>query len=163
MKTFVKRRSYEYLNWSPQIYNRYDILDFIAITILRIVYSRNDINGMRGKLVNYECVAVCIVEGDLWVSTNNIQITDADIDELIRILTIDNALIFNYVYIVTFGNGHMHAEMQLLSQLHVENKRTDFMGVSKPCCDMCRRVLDSENILYSMWHDSRVVNWEIPW
>ena len=162
MKKYVNRRTNEYKNYSEKNVSNYSSLDIIAITLLRIAWSRNRDIFNTQNAVNYDCVAVCLVNGELWLASNNIKITDEDINVLLECMNNDGLPYNGNVWTVTNGSGHMHAEMQLVSQLKQENLMTDFIGVSKPCCKQCAEVLDHVHIGYSMWHDSPVVNWENP-
>lgn len=109
-----------------------------------------------------DCVAVCMTREGLWVASNSQRITDEDIDILRGVLFPE--LHHNTdIYIVKNGTSNkMHAEMQLLKELVSESFETYEIGVSKPCCEECKRVLDEHGIKYSMYHNSDVINWEDP-
>lgn len=132
--------------------------DRIACAILACNYSR--IHGdtpPTQSLIQMDCVAACFVEGDIWVASNSMKLESQDID---------NAIGADYhgtsVYIVTNGYGTMHAEMQLVEELTRAGKLTkvSYIGVSKPCCNYCRRILDVYQIGYLHFHRDPVRNWE---
>lgn len=135
--------------------------DRMASAILACNYSR--IHGDRKTtqgLIQMDCVAVCFVTGSgIWVASNSMKLEPEDIDE-----AIGADYNGNDVYIVTNGYGCMHAEMQLLEELVVSGmlSRVSYIGVSKPCCDYCRRVLDLYHIDYLQYHTDTVQHWEAP-
>ena len=160
MGKYVNGRSKSYLNYSKGNYDNFHYLDFIARTIHDIAWSRQKNNQ---KLINLDCVAVCVVnDRDLWVASNNISIEDCDIEQLDKIMCEDGLFLYENIYIVHNGNGHMHAEMQLVQELINEGIETKYIGVSKPCCKFCANELNEQKIKYSLWHDSRVKQWEAP-
>lgn len=134
--------------------------DRIACIVLAVAYSRThgDIPSVQ-RLIQMGCVAACFVGDAIWLASNNVEILPVDID---------NALGNDYngrtVWIVQNGNGNMHAEMQLVQELHNDSclYRGVYIGVSKPCCEQCANLLDKLGISYLHWHDDRVVHWESP-
>lgn len=106
-----------------------------------------------------DCVAVCFVDGDIWVASNSRKLEPEDIDEAIGA----DYCGWN-IYIVTNGNGCMHAEMQLIEELreaYLLDKVT-YIGVSKPCCKYCKQVLNRYHIDYLHYHTDAVQHWEDP-
>ncbi len=162
MRDYVNRRTREFKDYSPNTSSRYSDLDYIATTLLRIAWSRKPDSPETQNAVNYDCVAVCVVNGDLWYASNIIQITDEDVNTLLDCMEKDRFPFDGDVYMVSNGKGHMHAEMKLVSQLIQEGLKTDSIGVSKPCCAQCANELSKRGINYSMWHDDSVANWESP-
>lgn len=132
--------------------------DRIACMVLAVAYSR--FHGRSQSLIQMGCVAACFVGNDIWLASNNVNILPEDID---------NALGDTYtnrtVCVVTNGGGHMHAEMQLVEELRGEGHlcKDMYMGVSKPCCEQCKRVLDELGMKYLHYHTDTVVNWETPY
>lgn len=152
--TFVNRKDNKYhLKRMNDVSN----LDLVAITLLQIMHSYR---SSYGGLIHYDCVAVCMVGQDLWVASNSQRLNIYDLHALNETLLLDG-YIFRYIFIVTNGYKHMHAEMQLLQQLIDENVLTVDMifGVSKPCCLCCKNILDQYHIYYTHYHDSIVKNW----
>ena len=158
MKGLVNRRVKDYAKKRLASIND---LDLIASWLLALSWSRRmSPSSITQRCIQFDCVACICVDGDLWVASNSQSITDSDIEQL-RSEIGDEVT----VYIVTNGlRGQMHAEMQLVSELKQVNKlgQAFYMGVSKPCCEQCRSVLDSCNIQYANWHNSLVKKWQSP-
>jgi hypothetical protein len=59
---------------------------------------------------------------------------------------------------------NFHAEMALLQYMSMHNLHPDGdeIGVSKPCCVRCARVLDECRIRYSTYHTSPIGDWTPP-
>lgn len=155
-REFVNRRDKDYHRFALQ--NKTD-LDRIASYLLAINYSRRNLAYSSQNLVQMDCVAVCMTTEGLWVASNSQKITDDDIENLRCELPPE----FDNIYIIKNGVPYiMHAEMQLVQELEVSGFRTTAIGVSKPCCEECKKVLDEWKIEYSMYHNSHVKNWENP-
>ncbi len=161
MKGLVKRCSSGY---HVQRLEELKDVDIIASTILAFNWSRRHCDTFSSQsLIQLDCVACCYVQNgsnqiELWVASNSQTITNADIDAL-KIDIGDNIPIF----IVRNGDPFlMHAEMQLLVELNNSTYSTNYMGVSKPCCNKCKRELDAKNISYTHWHQDEVRNWQNP-
>lgn len=137
-------------------------LDYMASALLAISYSRRANSSSKSQsLIQYDCVAVCIVEDEgIWIASNSKQITDADIKEFRQYL--NSSWATKPIWTVTNGSSAMHAEMQLVKELFDNKKSTKYIGVSKPCCMQCRQVLQNCNIQFSCYHTSTVTNWESP-
>lgn len=162
MKEPVRRREKGY---SAKRIGSLKNLDIIASTLLALSYSRRCPQSCQ-RLIQYDCVAACMNGYDLWVASNNKQITDEDIDNLITTMEADLFVGIKDIYIVENGRGCMHAEMQLLSELHsikVPQPPTLYIGVSKPCCFDCMQELEKERIGYANWYDIHWDNWESPY
>lgn len=161
MRELVRRRAKSY---SAQRLDSLVNLDIIASTLLALSYSRRCPKASQPK-IQYDCVAACMNGNDLWVASNSKKITGEDLDNLISIMEKDHFIFTGDIYIVKNGKGHMHAEMQLLSELHnikVPQPPTLYIGVSKPCCEKCKIVLDSMRIGYANWHSDPLGEWESP-
>lgn len=158
MKDFVNRKvtGYHFNRWTTVAE-----LDRIASYVLALSWSRRcSPTPATQSLIQMDCVACVFVEGELWLASNSQAITSDDVTQLQTELG-DNIPI----YIVKNGKPHkMHAEMQILSQLYQERKQCDgnYIGVSKPCCQLCKKFLDEYRINYHSWHGSDVSNWEHP-
>lgn len=134
--------------------------DRIACMVLAVAYSRayGDTPSVQ-KLIQMDCVAACFVNRDIWLASNQVGITEEDIN---------NALGDEYngttVWVVENGNGRMHAEMQLVQELQHGGYpcRGRYIGVSKPCCDQCAAVLDNLGMNYLHRHKDKVKRWESP-
>lgn len=135
-------------------------VDRIASMILAVAHSRaNGDTSIRQNLIQMDCVAACFVKRYIWIASNCVDITEEDIN---------NALGKDYngttVWVVVNGDGHIHAEMQLVEELqcsyHVYRGR--HIGVSKPCCKQCAEILDELGMKYLYYHEDRVRNWESP-
>lgn len=135
--------------------------DRIACALLACNYSRihGDTKSAQ-SLIQMDCVAACFVNGGIWVASNSLRLEPEDIDE-----AIGTEYYGNDVYIVKNGEAGKHAEMQLLDELRESGmlKNVSYIGVSKPCCRYCKRVLDLFNIGYLQYHTDDVRHWEAPW
>lgn len=135
-------------------------LDRIASALLAVCHSGQKSQSPKSQdLIQMNCVAAIFVDGDIWVAANGVEI---GADE------INTALGDEYdkydVYVVKNGNGHMHAEMQLIKELNIAGKSPDemYMGVSKPCCAQCAKELKKAGIEFLEEHEDKVQNWESP-
>ncbi len=137
-------------------------LDRVACFLLAVSYSRRASQTTKSQqFIQIDCVATCMVNGELWVSSNSQSIISEDIDVLLEELQNTNL----NVYIVKNGTPNkMHAEMQLLSQLIQEDTYCDnnYMGVSKPCCEHCAKMLNQYDINFLHYHTDEIRNWESP-
>lgn len=151
MKDLVQRRSKAYSEIRMAAIND---LDRMASALLAFCYSgRRAQTPASQRCIQFDCVAVCQVDDDLWVAANGIGIKHEDIDELLDMMEKDGYLFRGFFYIVTNPhNETMHAEMKLLAELREAVKTTAYIGVSKPCCNQCRLRLDGANIEYAQWH-----------
>ena len=161
MKGLVKRCSSGY---HVQRLEELKNVDVIASTLLALNWSRRHCDTFKSQsLIQLDCVACCYVQNslnqiELWVASNSQTISDADLDALIVDIG-DNIPIF----IVHNGQPYyMHAEMQLLVEINNSQYTTNYIGVSKPCCEMCKKELDNKNISYTHWHQSNVKKWQNP-
>lgn len=158
MKNLVNRRSKGYHQYRLNVIND---LDIIASTVLALTWSRtHNMSKTSQGLIQMDCVACVIVDNEIWLANNLQNISDEDICELRRIYNIDNT-----IWVVKNGErGIMHAEMQIISQLLQEDKKStvSYMGVSKPCCKNCSQILDVFNFDYASKHNSIVKNWQSP-
>lgn len=162
MKELVRRREKGY---SAKRIGSLKNLDIIASTLLALSYSRRYPQSCQ-QFIQYDCVAACMNGNDLWVASNSKQITGEDLDNLIYIMEKDHFIFIGDIYIVENGKGHMHAEMQLISELHsirVLKPTASYIGVSKPCCLYCKEVLDYSGIGYANWHNDPPGTWESPY
>ena len=118
--------------------------------------------SMRQLDIQLDCVAAAYV-GDRWyLAANNLVIIDSDAMEMLRELGTPNAL----YEIVWDPTPNLHAEMKILKRLHeagVVLAGID-MGVSKPCCKLCKKVLDDEKVAYTSYHNDEVseARWAKP-
>lgn len=143
-------------------------LDLVAADLLAVNYSRRTSPTKASQmLIQNDCVAVCVVDGFYWIASNTQCITQEDLQQFAQFLEQEEIT----CYIVTNGQGHMHAEMQLLCELleedptrkNVRGSLSEYsFGVSKPCCRYCKDQLDFYGITYTHWHDSPVTHWEHP-
>lgn len=159
MKTQVNRRSGSYHRIALELKSD---LDLIASILLALSYSRRAAPTWQSQaLIQMDCVAICFVDGSLWIASNSQRITKEDTETFRDFLQNRNI----DIWLVANGTpGKMHAEMQLLSQLIEEKISTINLtfGVSKPCCKYCKEWLDKFRIGYTMYHCASVVNWESP-
>lgn len=155
MKECIKRRSSDY---HAKRMNEIEELDKIASTILATSYSRRTKQTPTSQaLIQFDCVATCFVNGELWVASNSGKITSADL------VPVWEAYPDMGIYIVTNGNGKMHAEMQLVMEIkEVGFAFPDYIGVSKPCRIYCAKVLNDTGIKYAHYHTDTVIHWEKP-
>lgn len=139
-------------------------LDIMASTLLAICYSKNRAPTPESQgCIQFDCVAVCQVDKDLWVAANKIKIQDENIDKLLEVMKWDKYPFEGDFYIVTIPKEDvMHAEMILLSELRGTGKNTRYIGVSKPCCELCKQELDRAGIGYAQWHDDPIKKWTPP-
>ncbi|WP_444354667.1 hypothetical protein [Phocaeicola coprophilus] len=162
LKTFVNRRqrnTYNAIRLAALSASESEA-DRIACAILACNYSRTHGDSKTGQaLIQMDCVAVCFVDGDIWVASNSRKLEPEDIDEAIGA----DYCGWN-VYIVTNGNGCMHAEMQLVEELREASllDKVTYIGVSKPCCKYCKQVLNRYHIDYLHYHTDAVQHWEDP-
>ncbi|WP_167362819.1 MULTISPECIES: hypothetical protein [Pseudomonas] len=114
-----------------------------------------------------DCVAVALVDSKWYIAANRLNLYDTDI-----ILT-DHSLgrpidateffggvsyfgyISNNYEIIREGGDHMHAEMKILKYLQQIGKLDVriHIGVSKPCCPLCKKTLDDWQVEYTSYHD----------
>lgn len=139
-------------------------LDLIASSLLILSHSLHRSPSSQ-RNVQFGCVAVCMVDNDLWVASNYIKIRDEELNLLLNILKQDGFPFKGDIYIVTIPDqDEMHAEMKLVTQLTQEKKETEvsYIGVSKPCCEKCADVLDKFDIYYADCHDTSPKKWIAP-
>lgn len=128
----------------------------------------------EGK-IQFGCVAVCVVDGILFVGRNvvSLHITLDDLKTFVSgpapaepPIETDKFLteIRDFVDVRTKGNysDQLHAEMQLVDFLGSPYSRMKYVGVSKPCCNYCQEVLKTYNISFAAGHGDAVVNWLPP-
>lgn len=135
-------------------------LDKVASYALALNYSgRSSQSRATQGLIHNDCVAVAVVSGEWYFASNARKLTDEDIE------AVADELGKKIIYaLVKRGSGSMHAEMQVLEEI-VESGHSlqdVFVGVSKPCCQKCRKVMDKHGVKYTAWHEDHVVNWEKP-
>lgn len=160
---FVNRRERSY---HTNYVQRLRFEDYVAITLLQTEYSYR---SNRGRMIQFDCVAVCYVNDELWVASNSHRINLWNVCQLASMMRRDGYYIDpNKIRIVENGRMNFkHAEMQLLYELErwfndALSLQNIYMGVSKPCCRHCKQMLDEYNIGFTQYHHSRVVNWEHP-
>ena len=118
--------------------------------------------SMRQLDIQLDCVAAAYV-GDRWyLAANNLVIIDSDAMEMLRELGTPNAL----YKIVWDPTPNLHAEMKILKHLRTAGVALAGidMGVSKPCCNLCKRVLDEQGVAYTSYHGDAVdpSRWAAP-
>ncbi len=135
-------------------------LDKVASFALAANYSgRASPTKVSQGLIQMDCVAVAVVNGEWLFASNSRKLTDDDINE------VADEMGANLIYaIVKRGTGSMHAEMQVLEEIVASGYSIQdvFVGVSKPCCQKCKNVMESKGAKYTAWHQDHVVNWEKP-
>ena len=160
MRDLIQRRDKTYSEIRMAAIND---LDKIASILLAFCYSGHRSQESQ-KYIQFDCVAVCMVGDDLWVAANGIGIQHEDVDKLLAMMEEQKYPFEGYVYIVTRpGQEAMHAEMKLLSELHESGMKTLYIGVTKPCCVLCKQQLDNDNIMYAQWHNQPVTGWIPPY
>ncbi|POA33920.1 MULTISPECIES: nucleic acid/nucleotide deaminase domain-containing protein [unclassified Pseudomonas] len=156
-RKFVNRRDKAYHN---NRLNSVQQLDKVASYLLGLNYSGYASPTPKSQsLIQMDCVAVAVVNNEWLIASNTQRIGD---DEIIRMA---NELGFDIVYaLIKRGNGHMHAEMQILEELAASkySSANVFIGVSKPCCKKCAEWIVHTGAKYTAHHDSDVVHWEKP-
>ncbi len=163
MRDLVNRRSEGY---HVEALETMKPIDKIASTLLAISYSNRQLTPASQNLIQYDCVAACFVaDNELWVASNSKRISQGDILELYNYFSEDGIAIDDIdIYVVENGDGDMHAEMQLLAELIAERADVDnlYFGVSKPCCMLCKEMLEEYGIDYTDYHGDAVANWQNP-
>lgn len=140
-------------------------LDNYASELLAYSYSRtHPEEKTKNSLIQYGCVAVCLVDRVLWVASNQSKITSDDTRNLMESIKSDNIQDVKGFHILTDEKKEMHAEMQLLSQLRQssQNPHPRYIGVSKPCCGLCAEELDKDSIKYDGMHTVPQKKWVCP-
>lgn len=113
-----------------------------------------------------ECVAVAWEGGTFYIAANRLSITDNDViladtslgrpvDAGEFFAGVDYYHTLSASYEILHGNDFMHAEMKIMKRLHELGRlrlRHTALGVSKPCCPMCRQVLDAWQVIYTSYH-----------
>lgn len=134
--------------------------DRIAAALLAMSFSGQKSEASQ-RLIQMACVAVVFVNQEIWVASNGVTI-DADIINK----TLGPAYDGCNVYVVENGRGKMHAEMQLVQELHGSKMLKEgskyYIGVSKPCCSRCADVLNKLGIAFLHQHEDDVKGWEAP-
>ncbi|MBN3005372.1 hypothetical protein JW897_16670 [Chromobacterium alkanivorans] len=172
-----KARDFEHPLYHEDMLKRMSWMDKVASYILAIYWTRAEgqdtnrktkVDGFKVKNRQLEshldCVAVMEVEGKWYIAANRLSISDVDVRltdmSLCRSTSnfVDNYR-FGYIYsdfeLVQNYDNFMHAEMKILKRLHELGKLKVRMhiGVSKPCCPRCKKVLDDWQIEYTSFHD----------
>ncbi len=134
-------------------------LDRVACTLLAVCYSgqRSQDHTTQG-LREMGCVAAIFVGNDIWVAANDgIEIGADEINT-----ALGDVYDGTSVYDVTNKHKGMHAEMKLLKELREAGKVPTgmYMGVSKPCCELCAEELRKRGIDFLHEHTEWVVNWK---
>lgn len=136
-------------------------LDAIALGLLKLQYRKD---RKEPKFLNYNCVAVCCVGKELWISSNGLSISKEVVHELKDKISgkFESRIVNNR------GRDHgvdkMHAEMKLLAQLIKEKKQCtpSYMGVSKACCQHCAKCLKKFEIEFKASHSKYIELYELP-
>jgi hypothetical protein len=135
-------------------------LDKVASYVLAHNYSgRTSQTKVSQGLIQMDCVAVAVVNGEWLFASNTRKLKDEDVN------AVADEMGSNLIYaIVERGSGSMHAEMQVLEEIRASGYSIQdvFVGVSKPCCRQCKQVLESNGARFTAWHQDHVVNWEKP-
>ena len=159
-KTFRKQVNRKAVDYHAQRISEMNDLDKAASYLLAISYSsRTSPTKVSQGLIQMDCVAVAVINGEWLVASNTRKLADWHMEKLAA--EIDEALTYA---IVERGSGKMHAEMQVLEEIKASNysPKGVLIGVSKPCCRECKGVLDTVSAVYSHYHTDTVVNWEAP-
>jgi hypothetical protein len=113
-----------------------------------------------------DCVAVTYVKGKWYIAANRLNLTDHEIvladysigkrvhpDEPPGDISNRGVLTSGYE-IVQNGNYHWHAEMKILKRLKTLGllDECNRIGVSKPCCPRCSKVLNDWKIDFTSYH-----------
>lgn len=133
MGSLIKRKGTE--TWSEYVRKKGSNLDKLALDILEF----------HGK-DHLSCVALCAVEKNKYLITTNGFTPDTE--------ACAEQFKCSFVYLSQSHLSDMHAEMKLLSVIVNEHIKplSNVIGVSKPCCALCRAVLDSYKMKYTLWH-----------
>ncbi|HEX8242783.1 MAG TPA: nucleic acid/nucleotide deaminase domain-containing protein, partial [Longimicrobium sp.] len=134
-------------------------LDKVASFVLASSYSRRTSPTKASQgLIQMDCVAVAVVNGEWLFASNSHRITDEDIE------MVADELGQRLIYAIVERGTHMHAEMQVLEEIRASGHQIAdvYVGVSKPCCEQCKKVLDKHGAGYTAYHEDNVVNWEKP-
>ncbi|HTQ78557.1 MAG TPA: hypothetical protein VMM92_01060 [Thermoanaerobaculia bacterium] len=159
IKEPVNRRDKEYHKERIKSLND---LDKVASFLLASNYSykKNQSKVSQG-LIQMDCVAVVVIKGSYWMASNSQGLDGEDAANLNGALEM---IELDYELVVNGTKNKMHAEMQLVQELLAKKIETKglFMGVSKPCCLDCHKVLSILKINHTAYHNSQVINWEPP-
>lgn len=112
-------------------------------------------------LIHNDCVAVVVIAGKYYMASNFQRLDDGDAANLNGALGCGE---IEYQIVVRGKAKFMHAEMQLLEELvkaGIDTKGV-FMGVSKPCCNYCHKLLNQYGIGHTAYHTDKVENWDAP-
>lgn len=162
-----RRKEYNLLR-SHDLMKRSAEPDRIAAALLAMSFSGQKSEASQ-HLIQMACVAVVFVNQEIWVASNGVTI-DADIINDTLKNSFDKYDQDKYdeydVYVVKNGRGKMHAEMQLVQELHGSKMLKEgskyYIGVSKPCCSRCANILNELGIAFLHQHEDDVKGWEAP-
>ena len=124
----------------------------------KVTKSTGETTRVRNRQLesHLDCVAVALMDGRWYIAANRLELYDTDIvladyslgSPLDAAEFFGGVSYFGYIAnnyeIIREGGEHMHAEMKILKYLQQTGKldvRTH-IGVSKPCCPRCKKVLD---------------------
>lgn len=132
--------------------NALNDLDRIASFILAIAWSGRQANDAvtQGR-ISLQTVAVSDLDGQLTVACNGFSWVGAE--ALVRQALADEGENRHVNFLAApdgAARANFHAEMQLVDHFGAR-LRGHTLGVSKPCCQKCRAVLDAEGVDYATW------------
>jgi hypothetical protein len=118
--------------------------------------------AMRQLDIQLDCVAAAYV-GDTWYfASNNLVIVASDVAKVFHELGTPFAKNCR----VWDPTPNVHAEMKILKYLRSRGISLHGirMGVSKPCCPSCKKILDTHDVVYTSFHNTVVAEdrWEAP-
>lgn len=142
-----------------------DNMDLLAIAILRIGYGDKD-----PSFVNFPTVACLTIDNELWYAQNMFDIEPDDVVKIYNSLKSPYMpSIEAYRIYLDENNGegndkNTHAEMKLLFELVNSGKlkKGIQIGISKPACTMCNKVLQYNGFKVSWTHTRKVTTWSAP-
>lgn len=117
---------------------------------------------MRQLDIQLDCVAATYVVDTWYFAANNLVIIASDVSSTLAELGTEWAK----YHVVWDPMPNMHAEIKILKYLRSrEISLADVnMGVSKPCCLRCQKVLEEERVNYTSFHNTPVAEnrWVAP-
>jgi hypothetical protein len=138
-------------------------LDKVASYLLASNYSfKASPTKVSQGLIQMDCVAVVLIKGSYWMASNSQGLTADDAANLNGSMV--DMIELDFEIVVRGTKNKMHAEMQLVEELVSKGVTVQGldMGVSKPCCYDCHKVLKALKINHTAFHQDQVQNWEPP-
>lgn len=125
-----------------------------SVPVRKIKSQRTEFQQFMSRQLesHLDCVAVANVDGNWYFAANRLLLNADNINQLA--IELDARVTYYLVNSSSIYPPNMHAEMKILKFIKEQGKLVKGMeiGVSKPCCSECKKVLDKWSIKYTSFH-----------